>query len=73
MVLDNQAVYKVARHALHREVSDMEMRGEAAQNTADKRLKSRWMPSHHDITRAQDERKRLDRKMKNLADPSLTP
>ena len=46
----------------------MELRVEAAQITATKRLKSRWMPAHQDIARARDERERLDIKMNDLAD-----
>ena len=59
VVLDNQAVQKMAHQAPHREASDMEPRVEAAQITADKRLMSRWMLSHQDIAgadRLQDER-----------------
>ena len=46
----------------------MELRVEAAHITGEKRLKSRWMPSHQDIARARDERERLDIKMNDLAD-----
>ena len=67
VIRDNHAVQKMAHQAPHREASDMELRVEAAQITADKRLMSRWMPSHQDLTRARDEGERLDIKMNDLA------
>ena len=42
----NPAVQKVAHQAPHREVSDMELRVEAAHTTLEKHITSRWMPSH---------------------------
>ena len=68
VVLDKQAVQKVAHQVPHRVASHMELRVEATHITAAKRLKSRWMPSHQDIARARDEQERLDIKMNELAD-----
>ena len=68
VVLDNHAVQKVAHQAPHREASGMELRIVAAQTTADRRIASRWMPSHQDIATAKDDEQRLDIKMNDLAD-----
>ena len=68
IVLDNQAVHKMAHRKAHMEASDMELRVEAAHTATDKRLTSRWMPSHQDIARATDDNERLDIKMNDVAD-----
>ena len=51
-----------------KEALDMELRVEAAKATEAKKIPSRWMPSHRELTQARDDREPVDIKTNDLPD-----
>ena len=60
LTYDNKAVVDHAMQPLHRECSDMDLRLTIQEETPNKPLRSRWVPSHRDIAKAKTKEERTE-------------
>ena len=60
LTYDNKAVVDHALHPPHRECSDMDLRLTILEETHDKPLRSRWVPSQRDIAKAKTKEGRIE-------------
>ena len=68
LIYDNKAVVDHALHPPHRECSDMDLRLTILEETKNKPLRSRWVPSHRDIAKAKTKEERIEIKRNDEVD-----
>ena len=68
LTYDNKAVVDHAVHPPHMECSDMDLRLTIQEETQNKPLHSRWVPSHRDIAKAKTKEERTDIKRNDEVD-----
>ena len=68
LTYDNKAVVDHALHPPHRECSDMDFRLTIQEETQNKPLRSRWVPSHRDFSKAKTKEERTEIKHNDAVD-----